>query len=136
MDRLGENILDSFDADGKIRIGCDMPELILDIDTAVSIGLITNELLTNSLKYAFEGRDFGTIEISLKEGDLGQNTDGSLLLKVSDDGIGKQENSTAKGTCFGTQLINLLTRQLDGKLTYENLNGTTVSLIFKKPIIT
>ena len=125
---LSDNILDSFNADGKIKVECNMPELILDIDTAISIGLITNELLTNSLKYAFVGRDVGTIKISLND----ENTEGSLLLKIADDGVGKKENEAAKGTGFGTQLIQLLTRQLDGQLTYEIDNGTTVNLYFKK----
>lgn len=129
---LSHSILNSFSAEGKIKVECNMPELILDVDTAISIGLITNELLTNSLKYAFEGRDSGTIKISLNEGHLSQNTEGSLLLKITDDGVGKKTNQTAKGTGFGTQLVDLLTRQLDGQLTYENANGTTVSLIFKK----
>ena len=125
---LSENILDSFNAKGQIQVECDMLPLILDIDTAVSIGLITNELLTNSLKYAFEGRDSGTIKISLKD----QNTEGVLLLKIADDGIGKPQNQEAKGTGFGTQLIDLLTKQLDGQLIYEINNGTTVSLYFPK----
>ena len=125
---LGENILDSYNADGRIKIECNMPELVLDVDTAISIGLIVNELLTNSLKYAFEGKDSGTIKISLENKDSDEN----LLLKIADDGIGKIPNKPSKGTGFGTQLINLLTKQLDGKLNYENNNGTIVSLIFKK----
>ncbi len=136
---LSESILDSFNAEGRVKVECDMPKLILDVDTAISIGLITNELITNSLKYAFENEDSGTIKISLNE----QNTvdegnpdsfgKGSLLLKISDNGIGKPMQGKAKGTGFGTQLINLLTKQLDGQLTYEINNGTIVSLAFKKP---
>jgi two-component system, sensor histidine kinase PdtaS len=125
---LGENILSSFNAEGRIKIECNMPQLILDVDTAISIGLITNELLTNSLKYAFENKDHGTIQISLND----ENTDGGVLLKISDDGIGKPMEDKAKGTGFGTQLINLLTRQLDGQLTYDVSNGTTVLLAFRK----
>jgi two-component sensor histidine kinase len=132
---LSESILDSFSADGRIRIECNMPKLVLDVDTAISIGLITNELITNSLKYAFKDKDKGEIKISLTEDKNDKNgiyTEGSLLLKISDDGIGKPVDSQAKGTGFGTQLINLLTIQLDGKLTYEVNNGTIVSLVFKK----
>ena len=125
---LSRSILNSFNADGKIKVECNMPELVLDVDTAISIGLITNELITNSLKYAFEGRDSGTIKISLND----ESTKGGMLLKIADDGIGKQNNSKSKGTGFGTQLVSLLTKQLDGQLTYENLNGTTVSLYFKQ----
>ena len=54
------------------------------------------------------------------------------MLKVSEDGIGKIPDEKAKGTGFGTLLISLLTRQLDGRLIYENINGTTVLLYFKK----
>ena len=68
------------------------------------------------------------INISLNEDD----TESGLILKVSDDGIGKVPDQKAKGTGFGTQLITLLTRQLDGKLSYEINNGTTVLLYFKK----
>ena len=132
---LSENILDSFNAEGHIKVECDMPKLVLDVDTAVSIGLITNELLTNSLKYAFHEKEKGAIKISLTEQDTTANTEGVYLLKISDDGIGKPVNEKAKGTGFGTQLVNLLTKQLDGKLTYEINNGTIVTLIFKKPTL-
>ena len=125
---LSENIVSSFNAEGRIKVECNMPQLVLDVDTAISIGLITNELLTNSLKYAFIEKENGNINITLNE----ENTEGGLLLKVSDDGIGKVPDQKAKGTGFGTQLITLLTRQLDGKLTYETNNGTTVLLYFKK----
>ncbi|NNV54809.1 sensor histidine kinase [Limnovirga soli] len=130
---LSENILDSFNADGHIKVECDMPKLILDVDTAISIGLITNELLTNSLKYAFTEKEKGAIKISLTEQNTNSSTEGEYQLKISDNGIGKAVNETAKGTGFGTQLVSLLTKQLDGKLTYEINNGTIVTLIFKKP---
>lgn len=125
---LSENIVSSFNAEGRIKVECNMPQLILDVDTAISIGLITNELLTNSLKYAFENKENGNINISLNE----EDTEGELLLKFVDDGIGKILDQKAKGTGFGTQLISLLTRQLDGRLIYEINNGTTVLLYFKK----
>ncbi len=127
---LSESILDSFDAASRIRVDCSMPELVLDIDTAISVGLITNELLTNSLKYAFVGKETGTVSISLTRPDSG-----SFLLQVADDGIGKILGVVAKGTGFGTQLVDLLARQLDGILTYENQNGTLVKLHFKQPVV-
>jgi two-component system, sensor histidine kinase PdtaS len=130
---LSESILDSFSADGRIKIECNMPKLVLDVDTAISIGLITNELITNALKYAFTDKDKGEINISLTEDKNDPNNQGNLLLKISDDGIGKPVDGKAHGTGFGTQLINLLTTQLDGKLIYEVNNGTIISLAFKKP---
>lgn len=127
---LSESILDSFDAGGHVRIECRMPELLLDIDTAISVGLLTNELLTNALKYAFVGRPSGTVSISLTRSDADL-----FLLQIADDGIGKHTDAPAQGTGFGTQLIELLTRQLDGVLTYETQHGTLVKLRFRKPVL-
>jgi two-component sensor histidine kinase/ligand-binding sensor domain-containing protein len=128
--KLSESILHSFDMADKVHIDCLMPELLLDIDTAISVGLITNELLTNSLKYAFVGKDSGTIHISLI-----RRGDDSLLLQVADNGIGKKPLEKDKETGFGSELVELLTRQLDGVLTYENQDGTLVKLRFNRPAI-
>jgi two-component sensor histidine kinase len=58
---LGEGILDTFNAEDKVKIEYAMDKLELDVDTAVPIGLIVNELLTNSLKYAFPNNNNGNI---------------------------------------------------------------------------
>ena len=124
---LTENILDSYNATERVEIELPMENMELDVDTAVPIGLIVNELLTNALKYAFPANGFGKIKLSLQE--IGDNL---LQLTLADNGVGKQENAQAQGTGFGTQLVNLLTRQLDGKLTQIVENGTTVSIQFAK----
>lgn len=129
---LGDNIRNAFNAEGKIKIECDMPDLVLDVDTAISVGLITNELLTNAFKYAFEGKQEGTIQVNLTR--QGQNND-HLELCISDDGIGKKMNAPLKGTGFGTMLIDLLTKQLNGTISYQIENGTKVSLTFAKASI-
>ncbi len=125
---LGEGILDTFDADDRIKIDCVMEELELDVDTAVPIGLIVNELLTNALKYAFPKGEVGKIEIQLTE-----NKE-IIQLRVKDNGIGKAIGFSPKGTGFGTQLIALLTMQLDGTMEETIENGTIVSFRFKKSI--
>lgn len=122
---LGQVILDTFDAENKVKIEYAMEHLNLDVDTAVPIGLIVNELLTNSLKYAFPMDRKGEINISLKK----ENNE--LLLKVSDNGIGKTTDLKSKGTGFGTQLIQLLTKQLNGTISEVHENGTTVFFNFK-----
>lgn len=126
---LSEGILDSFAADDRIQIECVMDELELDIDTAVPIGLIVNELLTNALKYAFPAGEDGKIEIQLTE------KKEILQLNFKDNGIGKAINLPAKGTGFGTQLIRLLTLQLDGHIEEKIENGTIISFIFKKSMV-
>jgi len=123
---LGEGILDTFNVEDKIKIECAMDNLELDVDTAVPIGLIVNELLTNALKYAFPENGKGSILISLS-----QSTPETLTLKVADNGIGKTKDLAPKGTGFGSQLIKLLTQQLNGKMAEDNVNGTSVIFQFK-----
>uniref|UniRef100_UPI004047F0B7 histidine kinase dimerization/phosphoacceptor domain -containing protein n=1 Tax=Mariniflexile sp. TaxID=1979402 RepID=UPI004047F0B7 len=123
---LGEGILDTFNADDKVKIECAMDRLELDVDTAVPIGLIVNELLTNALKYAFPENASGNILISLSK-----SNPETLTLKVVDNGIGKTAGLAPKGTGFGSQLIKLLTQQLNGEMTEENQNGTSVLFHFK-----
>jgi len=121
---LGKFILDTFDASERIDFSTEMNSLELDVDVAIPIGLIVNELISNSLKYAFPRHNTGQICVSLNE------RDGNLFLKVSDNGVGIMENSTTKGTGFGSELISLLTRQLDGEMTLVNNSGTAFSFEF------
>jgi len=123
---LSEGILDAFNAEEKVKIECAMDNLELDVDTAVPIGLIVNELLTNALKYAFPEDKNGTIQISLS-----QSTPDILSLKVADNGVGKENGLAHKGTGFGSQLIQLLTQQLNGTMLEKTEKGTTVEFQFK-----
>ncbi len=123
---LGENILDTFNASGRIVIETRMDPMELDVDTAVPIGLITNELLTNALKYAFPGNADGQVTISIQPG----KKKDELVFCVSDNGIGRKENNTTGSSGFGTELVHLLVQQLGGRLSIENNNGTRVSIAF------
>lgn len=114
---LSESILDSFGAENRVKIELAMEKLEIDIDTAVPLGLIVNELLTNTIKYAFPHGKQGNVVIKLEK-----RKTGILHLEVSDDGIGK--SNIIKGTGFGSQLISLLTRQLRGHMKEEINNGT------------
>jgi len=121
---LSDYIVNAFGADDYIAVNVSMEKIELDVDMAIPIGLIVNELLTNSLKYAFPDSQRGTIKISLME-------KGSLLqLDVVDDGIGLSVNEV-QGTGFGTQLVQLLTKQLDGKMALNTKQGTSVSIQFQ-----
>ena len=124
---LSEGVLDAFDADQRIQIALTMDELELDVDTAVPIGLIVNELLTNALKYAFPEERKGKVQIQLKEINASD-----LLLEIADNGIGADFSAPAQGTGFGTQLIQLLTQQLQGSIDTEISAGTRISLRLKK----
>lgn len=125
FESLGNYIIDTFDASGRIRFLSDMKPLELDVDLAIPIGLIVNELISNSLKYAFPNNCCGEIEVRLLE------KENHLHLIVSDNGIGMSENPQILGSGFGSKLIQLLTRQLDGKMTLLRQKGTEVIFEFQ-----
>jgi two-component sensor histidine kinase len=122
---LGDFIIDSFGAQEQITLHCNMNEIELDVDMAIPIGLIVNELISNSLKYAFPNSTSGRIEIRLEK--VGPE----LHLKVADNGVGRMEGAQAEGTGFGTQLIELLTKQLDGNMKLTIENGTAIFFEFQ-----
>ncbi len=122
---LSEGIIDTFNAEEQVKIECAMDNLDLDVDTAVPIGLIVNELLTNALKYAFPDNGKGTINISLEK-----TADNNLKLKVNDNGVGKVVGIAPKGTGFGSQLVQLLTQQLNGKMREHTNAGTHIEFDF------
>ncbi len=125
FENLASYIVAVFGAEDQVKVLLEMEPVTLDVDTAVPIGLIVNELLTNALKYAFPYKKEGTIRIGLKREDT------QLRLWVADDGIGKSEMRKTRGTGFGTQLIALLIQQLDGKMELLIDKGTIVNFEFQ-----
>jgi two-component sensor histidine kinase len=108
-----------------IRLHLELTEIPLDIDRAVSCGLILNELLTNAFKYAFPDGRSGDIHIGLRA------TAEHGTLRVSDTGVGIPEGFDVHTTeSLGLQLIGLLTQQLRGRLTCTGEGGTTVTIVF------
>jgi two-component sensor histidine kinase/tetratricopeptide (TPR) repeat protein len=126
---LGESVLDSFGVEAdQIQVKTPMEPLELDVDTAIPIGLIVNELVTNSMKYAFPNEKRGEIQISLNE-----EADRHLRLVVADTGVGMDANAVAasKGTGFGSQLVQLLTMQLNGRLETQRDRGMKTIVRFE-----
>jgi len=80
--------------------------LYFKLDTAIPLTLIINELMTNTFKYAFPNKQSGLIEVSLVE------IDNKIILKYADNGIGLERKEM--GTGFGSKLIDLLCKQLQG----------------------
>ena len=126
FNNLSMHILDSFGVEDRIDLICDMNPMELDVDIAIPLGLIVNELITNSLKYAFPGSMPGTITIALHK-----ETDDSISLAVEDNGMGQTDQLSVKGTGFGTQLIHLLTQQLNGTMNKLTQHGTGIEFRFR-----
>ncbi|MCB0669817.1 MAG: tetratricopeptide repeat protein [Saprospiraceae bacterium] len=114
---------------GRINLTTKIEDLHLDVETMIPLGLIVNELITNSLKYAFPDHRSGNISVTIKE------ENNVLLLKVCDDGIGMDPTilKIAKKT-FGYRLINTFRQQLKSTLDITGSEGTTVVMEIKKYI--
>jgi len=121
----------------NISLNMDLEEnIFLDMDTAVPVGIIVNEMVSNSLKHAFTGRDRGEIQIKLYRGENGEcKSEGSkstsFTLTVSDNGVGIPENLDIEDLdSLGMQLITTLVDQLDGKIELKRNNGTEFIIRF------
>lgn len=123
---LASYLRDSFNTGSHIRFELSIVPLELEVSQAIPIGLILNEAITNSLKYAFPNNKNGVINITLS------NTDANhYLLSISDNGIGMPANlNTKKPGSLGLSLMAGLTGDLEGNFTIENNNGTTIHISF------
>jgi two-component sensor histidine kinase len=128
MRQLSDFLTQTYRSDKDIKINIVAEEINLDMDLAIPIGLITNELLSNSLKYAFEDMEFGEIDIIFK-----QSEPGSYQLLVKDTGKGLDVNLDIEKTkSLGLKLVRTLTRQIDGKLKISSDKGASFQIEFKE----
>ena len=125
---LSKHILDSYGSEYAIEYIYELQEFELDVDAAIPMGLIVNELLTNSFKHAFPEQEKGKISITCQK--VGHE---GIILEVYDNGIGFNDLKDSKdtGSGFGTQLIDLLVKQLDGSIRIYNGQGTRVRMEFE-----
>jgi two-component sensor histidine kinase len=91
-----------------VQIECEIEEITMTADRAVMVAIIVNELVTNALKHAFDGRDDGRVLVS------GQ-MNGVLRLNVADNGVGMKSGGRSKRGGLGTKLVDSFARQLGAK---------------------
>lgn len=125
LKQISRSLTDSFIEDNqKVKIKTDFDKIIVSPKDASSIALIMNELLTNSIKYAFDTETGGELTISAKK------KNNFAILLVSDNGQGLPEGFKIEdSTGMGLSLVKLLTEQLSGTLEVESDNGTTFKII-------
>ncbi len=117
--RLIKNIMDSMvDSSGKINVVHNIEDAEIKMSIAVPMGLIINELLTNAVKYAFEGKESGTVNVTYS------TNDGYHELIVGDDGVGFKDCSK-KNYSFGLNLVEGLTKQYGGSFVIHPDKGET-----------
>ena len=123
---LARNLYISFRLDKCIEIRTEVENIWFNIDTSIPLGLIINELVSNSLIHAFQDRENGivTITISKKEND-------TYHLIVKDDGIGmKNTVNISQSKTLGLKLVNALVKQINGDMKIKSDRGTCFQIIF------
>ena len=126
---LAGHVFRSYGIDPKaVVLDLLVEDLAFDIDTAMTCGMIVEELLSNSLKHAYAGGKEGRIQIELQAQDKG-----AYLLQVSDDGVGISKDGVRRYPgSLGLELVNLLAGKLDGAVELQRGPGTAWRVEFHK----
>ncbi len=124
---LVASIHDSYrNVSGTVEIRASLDTASIDLNTAIPLGLIINEIVTNSLKYAFEGRDRGTLDIAFR-----RDAGGGHEFIIADDGKGiPDEYASTETKSLGLTLIRTLMTQMRGTMELEVNGGTRYTLRF------
>lgn len=126
---LVDEIIINFPNAGFVTIEKNIDDVVLDVKRLQTIGIIINELLTNIMKYAFNGKTNGNINISICQ--TNKMDAHTILLVVEDNGNSIPETvDFQNSTGFGLTLVALLTKQLKGNIQIERINGTRITLEF------
>lgn len=114
----------------RVQLKMQTQELFLEVNTAIPLGMIYNELLTNSLKHAFPGDKKGEIKVI-----LGRVDDNRGLLEVTDNGIGlPQDFSLEDSQTLGLQIVHTLSKQIRAEIKVDRSQGTSFQIFFPCPI--
>ena len=126
LENLVSNLIASYRVSGEVELDADLMDIDLVLDQAIPCGLLINELVTNSLKYAWKDGEKGTISIRITEKDR------IVELEISDNGIGlPEEFDQIKSDTLGLQLVITLAEQLDAELKVDVQHGTKYLIKFE-----
>lgn len=123
---LVSDLMDSYSINASVDVNVNVDNVSVNLDMAIPCGLIINELMTNSLKYAFRDRPAGKISLDLHLG-----ADHKFTLIIADDGAGLPSDYDARSTAtLGMQLVNVLVRQIGGEMKVTSGNGARFEIVF------
>ena len=125
LDHLVRDLVHAYSVNVSLRMDINITVKTLSVDALVPLGLLINEVISNSFKYAFKGRDSGTITVHLH----GDETDGLHML-IGDDGVGlKSRDGFHRPNSLGMDLIHTLAGQLEGEMRLLDGPGTRYELV-------
>jgi len=128
LESLAKNIYHTYIKDPRqIQLNLNVEPHMLDINTVIPLGLILNEILTNTFKYAFPGDAKGIVNVKFNE-----KENKEFLLDVADDGVGLPTDFHEKKTVsLGMRLIHSLTEQIKGEVEINSDHGTQIRVKFQ-----
>ena len=130
FDDLLDQLFDSYNIDiEQISLEKDIESFLIDVDTMIPLGLITNELISNALKHAFKDRTHGKINFSVL-----QQQGGNIVIAIKDNGIGVDPSLFASSRSFGNKMIQSFVQKMKANLHVKNDNGTEITLSVPKII--
>ncbi len=116
IEELALNLVHCFDKNVKLNL--ELENIEVDIDTVIPLGLVVNELITNSLKHAFDNITNPLLTVAVKK------KNGQVFLTIRDNGKGFTDNESQNTSgSFGLRLVNSLLKQLNGQLICKNQDG-------------
>lgn len=121
---LVDEIQNAFSLEHEVRVNIKANEIEIPLNKAIPMGLILNELITNSFKHAVEPGKLLIVDIVLEK------SDNSISFIYQDNGPGITTNKPIKAESLGLELIHSLTDQLNGKPFFNNINGFEFKLSF------
>jgi len=126
LENLSHDLFYSYAVPASINLVVEAENIYINIDTAIPLGLIVNELVSNSLKYAFPDKK-GTLKVEFHK------IDQHYILKVADDGVGLPSELDIENTkTLGLKLVYSLSDQLDADLKLDTSHGTCFQIAFRE----
>ncbi|WP_159470377.1 sensor histidine kinase [Dyadobacter sp. 3J3] len=120
-------LIDCFQTKGKIHFDLDIEPIQLSPTQALPVALIINEAVTNSIKYAFQGKSKGNISIALSQ------FDNDIILELADNGVGiNLESAHPSANSLGLKLIKGLSEDINAQISFNNSNGTLITVVFQR----
>ncbi|MGB0896580.1 MAG: tetratricopeptide repeat-containing sensor histidine kinase [Flavobacteriaceae bacterium] len=125
IESIVEDLVTTYAIDKTIDVKIDIEDTSIGLRTLVPLGLIINEIIVNSLKYAFVNQDTGIIHLQIHK-----REDQLFEMVIRDNGIGIHSYENSPG--LGSKLINIFTKQLNGKIDIIDDKGTTYKINFEQ----
>ena len=128
---LTNDLIATYSINCDIFLDIKIDPIKFSIDTIIPLGLLINEIISNTLKYAFVNRNKGIIKIHLSKLD-----NNKFVLIAGDNGVGMpKEIFEGESTSLGVELIKIFTEQLDGEIKQLETEGTIYELVFTKIVV-